>query len=248
MSDDRPAPVADPPGGQRAGTQRAILDSAISQFSRRGFHGASMRQLAAEAGTTQSNVYNYFPTKADILLGILRQAVTEQIEITTAAIDAAPAPVTDRFVAGVEAFVLYDVEHLDVCFVANSELRYLDPKQRGEIVALRDRQQSIYTDLVDEGVAEGVFHTPFPAEVTTAMLTMFAGVTVWYRPDGPLSPEDVSRRYARYALGIVEAGGVAAIAPAAAPGPGGAEAKEDAAPKRGGGLLTGRLGRRRSGR
>jgi AcrR family transcriptional regulator len=163
-----------------------------------------MRQLASEAGITLSNVYNYFPTKADILLGILRQAVTEQIEITSAAIDRSGGSVVDRFLAGVEAFVRYDVEHLDVCFVANSELRYLDKQQREEIVALRDRQQGLYEDLVKEGVESGAFRTPYPTEVTTAMLTMFAGVTVWYRPDGPLTPEDVAQRYARYALGMVE--------------------------------------------
>jgi hypothetical protein len=87
------------------------------------------------------------------------------------------------------------------------------------------------------------------------MLTMFAGVTVWYRPDGPLSPEDVSRRYARYALGMVEAAGVAAAMGDPAPAeaepapPAKAEAPaKSGAPKRSGGLLTGRLGRRRSGR
>jgi TetR/AcrR family transcriptional regulator, cholesterol catabolism regulator len=206
MSEQSRPAVADPPGGQRAETQRAILDSAITQFSRRGFHGASMRQLAAEAGITLSNVYNYFPTKSDILLGILRQAVTEQIEITGAAIEAAAGgSVVDRFLAGVEAFVRYDVEHLDVCFVANSELRYLDKQQREEIVVLRDRQQGLYEDLVKEGVASGDFRTPYPTEVTTAMLTMFAGVTVWYRPDGPLTPDEVAERYSRYALAMVEA-------------------------------------------
>jgi AcrR family transcriptional regulator len=205
MSDESRPAVGDPPGSQRAETSRAILDSAIVQFSRRGFHGASMRRLAAEAGITLSNVYNYFPTKSDILLGILRQAVTEQIEITSAAIAKSGGSVVDRFVAGVEAFVRYDVEHLDVCFVANSELRYLDQQQRQEIVTLRDRQQGLYEDLVKEGIASGDFRTPFPTEVTTAMLTMFAGVTVWYRPDGPLTPEDVAQRYARYALGMVEA-------------------------------------------
>lgn len=182
----------------------AILGSAIEQFRLYGFHGASMRRLAERAGVNVSNVYNYFPAKSDILLGILRRAVTEQIIATETAIAGAGKAVVDRYVAAVEAFVLFDIEYLDVSFIANSELRYLDASQREEIVAVRDRLQDIFVNLLREGVEEGVFRTPYPNEATTAMLTMCGGVTVWYRPNGRLSPTEVAKRYARYALAMVE--------------------------------------------
>ncbi len=182
----------------------AILESATEKFHRRGFHGASMRAVADGAGVTLSNVYNYFPAKSDILLAILRTAVTEQIKITTSAVAGAGSSVVDRYSAGVESFVLFDLEHLDVAFVANSELRYLDAPQREEIVALRDVQQALFEELIREGVALGGFRTPHPREAATATLTMCAGVTVWYRPSGPLSARALARRYARYALAIVE--------------------------------------------
>lgn len=183
----------------------AILSSAIEQFRSFGFHGASMRRLAERAGVNVSNVYNYFPAKSDILLGILRRAVSEQTTATTAAIAAAGPSLVDRYVAAVEAFVRFDIEYLDVSFIANSELRYLDASQREEIVAVRDTLQDLFENLVREGVESGVFRTPYPREVTRAMLTMCGGVTVWYRPDGRLSAADVAQRYARYALAIVEA-------------------------------------------
>jgi AcrR family transcriptional regulator len=182
----------------------AILESGTEQFSRCGFHGASMRQLAEGAGVTLSNVYNYFPAKSDILLAILRRAVIEQIETTTSAIESAGPSVVERYLAGVESFVLFDLEHLDVCFVANSELRYLQSAQRAEIVELRDRQQALYEELIEQGVALGTFRTPHPGEAATAMLMMCVGVTVWYRPEGPLSAAELARRYARYALAMVE--------------------------------------------
>lgn len=182
----------------------AILASAITQFSRRGFHGASMRQLAGDAGMTPANVYNYFAAKSDILLAILRRAAGEQIEATSAAIRSAGPSTVDRFVAAVQAFVGFDLANLEVCFIANSELRYLDAGQREEIVAVRDRQQRLFEGLVWEGVDSGVFRTPHPDQAAIAILTMCAGVTVWYRPDGSLSADEVARRYARYALAMVE--------------------------------------------
>ena len=205
----RPQTARDPIARERASAagrdvSAAILQSATEQFSRRGFHGASMRGVADGAEVTLSNVYNYFPAKSDILLAILRRAVSRQIEMTTGAVAAAGPSVVDRYVAGVRAFVQFDLENLDVCFVANSELRYLDKRRREQIVALRDAQQNVFEELIGEGVAEGCFRTPHPREAARAMLTMCAGVTVWYRPGGALRADQVAERYARYALAIVE--------------------------------------------
>ena len=48
----------------------------------------------------------------------------------------------------------------------------------------------------------GVFRTPFPRQ---AALTMCAGVTLWYRANGPLAPAEIAEHYSRYALALVEA-------------------------------------------
>lgn len=182
-----------------------MLTSAVRLFAQHGFHGASMRQLAAEAGVTQSNFYNYFPGKADILLAILREASATQMASTQAAIDAAGPEIVDRFRAGIVAFVRYYVDHPDVSLVATSELRYLQNEQRLEIVAERDRQQEVFAALIREGVEQGVFKTPFPRQATLAVLTMCSGITVWYRAGGPVGPQEVAEQYARFALALVEA-------------------------------------------
>jgi AcrR family transcriptional regulator len=58
-----------------------IVDEAVSLFAARGYGGSSMRELARRCGTTASNVYNYFPSKQDLLEEIFRRA-TEQIRDT----------------------------------------------------------------------------------------------------------------------------------------------------------------------
>jgi AcrR family transcriptional regulator len=185
-------------------TRDAILASAVRVFSRLGFHGASMRQLAEGAGVSLGNIYNYFPGKSDILLGILRQASETQMAATEEAISAAGDDIRERFRAAVGAFVRYYVDHLEVGFIANSELRYLEGQRRREIVAQRDRQQDVFERLIADGVNEGVFMTPHPIEAALAILTMCGGVSVWYDPDGPLDADAVAERYSRYALALLE--------------------------------------------
>lgn len=48
-----------------------ILAAASKLFTRQGFHGTSTRDIAAEAGVSLGNIYNYFGTKEEIFVQLL---------------------------------------------------------------------------------------------------------------------------------------------------------------------------------
>ena len=56
-------------------TPKKIIDVAIDLFSRKGFKGTSIRDIAAEVGMTTSNIYHYFGTKSGVLEAIERQTL-----------------------------------------------------------------------------------------------------------------------------------------------------------------------------
>ena len=45
----------------------AILESALKLFTERGFHGTSTAQISKEAGVATGSLFNYFPTKEDLI-------------------------------------------------------------------------------------------------------------------------------------------------------------------------------------
>jgi AcrR family transcriptional regulator len=51
--------------------RRRIEEAARHLFIRRGFHATSMRDIARGAGASLGNLYNYYPTKEDILESII---------------------------------------------------------------------------------------------------------------------------------------------------------------------------------
>lgn len=55
---------------QRKNTQ-AILDAALEVFSRQGFRGATLDQIATEAGLSKPNLLYYFPSKEAIHVTLL---------------------------------------------------------------------------------------------------------------------------------------------------------------------------------
>jgi len=45
----------------------AILEAALKLFTERGFHGTSTAQISKDAGVATGTLFNYFPTKEDLI-------------------------------------------------------------------------------------------------------------------------------------------------------------------------------------
>lgn len=56
---------------QRAVTRATLLDAAARVFADRGFHGATVDQVAEAAGLTKGAVYSNFESKEDLFLSVL---------------------------------------------------------------------------------------------------------------------------------------------------------------------------------
>jgi AcrR family transcriptional regulator len=199
--------------------KESLFEAALASFAELGFRGASMRTIAQRAGMSLSNLYNYAPSKEDLLVQILRTANYDHLARTEWEISGAGDDPEDRLFHGVRAYVAYVVENPAEALVAHTELRYLDAEHRRRLVVARDRVDELLQQIVAEGVEAGVFRTPFPREATRAILTMCSGVAQWYRPDGSLSGDEIARRYAHLALSMVrDADGAPAAPPGDAPG------------------------------
>ena len=62
----------DPIRKQLAEARRAqIIDAAAQVFAEKGFHRATTREIASAAGVSEGTIYNYFDSKADLLIGIV---------------------------------------------------------------------------------------------------------------------------------------------------------------------------------
>ncbi len=64
---------------KRADRSEQILQAAIDVFSEQGFERATTRAIAKRAGVAEGTIFNYFPTKRDILISILKQRVLDTI-------------------------------------------------------------------------------------------------------------------------------------------------------------------------
>jgi AcrR family transcriptional regulator len=57
--------------------RQQILDAAEACFRQRGFHNASMAEIAKSFGMSAGHIYNYFESKEEIIAGIVQRDVDE---------------------------------------------------------------------------------------------------------------------------------------------------------------------------
>lgn len=192
--------------GRRArtrGGKDVVLDAAVDNFQRLGYHGTTVRDIARDAGITVASIYHHFPSKQDILQDIMVRVLSDVISLTRGALlRAGPTP-SEQLDAVVRAWILFHTSRRAEASIGASEIRSLDEAGYRIVVALRDEQERMFRDVVERGVAEGEFGTPYPREAVRAITTMGYTVASWYRPGGALSPEQIAERYAALALGTV---------------------------------------------
>jgi AcrR family transcriptional regulator len=64
---------------QRALTRRRLLDGAEAVFARGGFHGASVEEIAREAGATTGALYSNFAGKENLFLALFEERIATDV-------------------------------------------------------------------------------------------------------------------------------------------------------------------------
>jgi AcrR family transcriptional regulator len=180
-----------------------ILEVALAEIVKQGYHAASVRTIATKAGMTVPALYYHHENKEAILVALMDHGmniVTSHVEAALA--EAGPDPVR-RLSVTVEAIVLYMAHHPDIAFL-DSERRSLSPNQFAHYLQRRDHIDLALAAAIEDGCASKVFATSRPREVRRAILSMCQGVAGWFQADGPKTAGETAQDYVAIALAAVE--------------------------------------------
>jgi AcrR family transcriptional regulator len=161
-----------------------LTDVALAVFAERGFDGASMENVAAQAGITKAAIYHHVTGKE----ALLERGLNRALEALFGVLDE-PGAVRGRPIERLR-FIVGRVVELVVAL--RPELTVL-VRVRGntevERRALERRRafDSAVAAIVREAQAAGEFRAAFdPAIVVRLVFGMCNSLVEWYRPDGAL--------------------------------------------------------------
>lgn len=182
-----------------------VLQAALTCFARSGYHGTSIRNIAAEANLSVPGIYHHWPSKQAMLRALLQQGMDELWWRTEQARAEAGAEPIDQFTNVISCMLRFHTVRREEALVSASEMRALEPEGRAAHRANRARQQEQIDAIVRAGVAAGQFDVEYPLDASRAVVTMCVAVSQWYRPGGELSAEEIVHRYLQLCLNTVGA-------------------------------------------
>lgn len=180
-----------------------VMAAALRLFTRRGFQAVGIREIAQEAGISTATLYHYMKTKEDLLSALMRdrlQRITRAAELAIEDLDEPAMKLAAVTRTHVTSHALYPSH------VVDDELRSLSSRSRKAVVALRDRYEEVWDEIIAQGNAKrGPFKIPEPRFARLALMGMCNGVNRWFSTSGPASVETVADRFADLALAMVQA-------------------------------------------
>ena len=143
----------------------AIMNAALKLFTERGFHGTSTAQISKEAGISAGSLFNYFPTKEDLInnlysevKGHLRQNMGNEIE--------AQSTVQEKLKKIWSNLIKWGIDNQEeFLFVGQfCSSPYITKFTHEEVM----KEYVFLHDLVNEGIKTGVIRD-FSVELTISM-------------------------------------------------------------------------------
>ncbi len=78
----KPIPLGRPTNPEARAQRRAqIIEGARACFLRKGFHAATTAEISVEAGVSVANLYQYFPTKDDLVRALIEDDLAEDLAL-----------------------------------------------------------------------------------------------------------------------------------------------------------------------
>jgi len=188
--------------------RREIEEVASSLFHRHGYSGTSVRDIARALDIQGASLYAHVASKQDVLWSIVDRTATrfENAAAAATTYTTVPPSPTHTLAALVKAHVGIVTDDVQRASVFVHEWRSLSPERRADVARRRDEYEGRFRSVIARGGEDGSFAAGDPVAAASYILTALNGLVAWYRPDGRLSPAEISDAYVLLSLRSVGAG------------------------------------------
>lgn len=168
-----------------------ILKAGLNVFSRKGFHGVRMADIAAEAGISHGLVYHYFPSKEELFCSLVQTAYETSNALFRSALEAPTGGRLRFFFAGITSGALEGPNILYFLLVLQaltleslpSPVRVMNER------FIRENRIMIESILDQEGAYDRQNRVGLQ-QLVTVFLAMIIGLPVVMKQGGIFTPPD----------------------------------------------------------
>ncbi len=184
-----------------------ILDAALHLFSERGYSGTTMRDIASAVGMRAGSLYAHIDGKETLLLEIIETGIEKFLAVERL-LESSAAPPQERMRIAIKAHLAIVAEDPKRMLIVFHQWRFLNEPNRERAIGLRRRYAQVFTRIINEGMASGVFDARLDARI--AVFTILGALNwtpEWYATNGALNAETIGEHMANTLLSGLRAPG-----------------------------------------
>lgn len=178
-----------------------ILKSAAAAFRRRGYHGASVDEIASALEMTKGNLYYYFRNKEDILFACHDYSLDILLTLLKE-VQQEPISPDQKLRRLILAFVHLILDELQGTALTLSP-EALSAPLLVKIIAKRDEFDRGLRAIIRQGMEEGLFAKGDPKMIEFAIMGAVNWISKWFDPAGPMTSEQIGEAFADYLVGRI---------------------------------------------
>jgi TetR/AcrR family fatty acid metabolism transcriptional regulator len=131
-----------------------IFKAAVEVFSTRGYHNATMSEIATAAGIGKGTIYEYFPSK----LQLFQQMLIKGMDTYYASIDPEELKhksIQEKLRIVMEGHILFCRQHSQLTRLVFWEAEGHDDEVKEWMLQMRKEKEARLQDLLNDGIANG---------------------------------------------------------------------------------------------
>ncbi len=176
-----------------------ILKSAAAAFRRRGYHGASVDEIASALAMTKGNLYYYFKNKEEILFACHEYSLDKLLTLMgdVQAENITPEAKLRKLVLAFVHTILDDLHGTALTLDPEA----LSPPLLKRVISKRDQFDHGMRTIIQQGIDQGQFRPGDPKMIEFAMMGAVNWISKWFDPAGEQTSDQIGDAFADYLVG-----------------------------------------------
>lgn len=189
---------------RRTFDEEVVLDAAAHVFRKRGYGGATVREVAQAAGMLPGSLHYRYPSKEALLLDLMERALNRVLGSGRAAVESARDPV-ERLRLALRAHLEALLSGDDDFYVLLYDWRSLQGPAMHAMLRLRSRYEQFWDDLLQDAIRSGWARPGIDAELLRQFgFGALNWVAQWRQENDPRSAEEIADAFWSYlAFGLL---------------------------------------------
>jgi TetR/AcrR family transcriptional regulator, cholesterol catabolism regulator len=177
-----------------------IVSAAAKVFRTKGYHAATVRDIAEEVGILKGSLYHHFASKEELLYLVVKEPIAQMYR-AIAEIASADLGATEKLRRAIAAHLEAFDRHYPHLFVYLREREAVKRRFREMIGFSPKEYERCWQRILREGVDNGEFRADLDIRVASyGLLGMLNWSYKWYDPQGRLSIKQVAQEFTALAL------------------------------------------------